>query len=294
MISETYTARHLRAQHSYQRSSHFHDINELLFSMNDGCRFFLNGSIYSVHRGVLVLIPEGALHRKINPDERIDVDTYTIHYPPSLLEAFSTPKCDFSKIFGSCAICVQVPEQDVEATAQLFERCTKEEDETFGSDLRRNLSFVELLLHLSPLVLSGVGKEVCREAIPPVVMQITEYINNHLDRCITLDKLAGDFFISKYNLCRQFKKALGFTIVEYINSSRIEKACCILREERRLNNLAERVGFPSQSHFIHTFRRYTGVTPRGYLERCQQFAQVSPHENFSPAKQDSEMEIEQK
>ena len=51
---------------------------------------------------MLVLIPEGTIHRKINPSN-VTVDTYTLHYPLALLEAYSTPHTDLTQLYGTQA-----------------------------------------------------------------------------------------------------------------------------------------------------------------------------------------------
>ncbi|WP_209344399.1 AraC family transcriptional regulator [Flavonifractor sp. AGMB03687] len=283
MITQTYIARHVVAQNSYQRTLHFHDINEILFSLNDGCTFFLGGQVYNIRRGVLILIPEGVIHRKFNPDnQEILVDTYTLHFPLALLEAYSTPRTDFVRIYGNSAACIQIPEHMIQHTVELFEKCLQESDGTFGSDVARNQHFLNILLEVYPFLAKSMENEKPHSITSPLISDMIRYISSHLASHISLDQLSGEFFVSKYNLCRQFKQETGFTIIEYINSCRIQMACRILREEKQLTNLAVRVGFPSQSHFIHIFRRYTGVTPREYLERCKQFAEVPVHSNFSP------------
>lgn len=283
MITQTYIARHVIAQNSYQRTLHFHDINEILFSLNDGCTFFLGEQVYSIRKGVLILIPEGVIHRKVNPDnQKLLVDTYTLHFSPALLEAYSTPRTDFVQVYGKSAACIQIPAHLIQHMVELFECCLHEPDGAFGSDVARNIHFLNILLEVYPLLTKSMDTEKPHSIISPLVSNTIHYINSHLACHISLDRLSGEFFVSKYNLCRQFKQETGFTIVEYVNSCRIQMACRILREEKQLANLAVRVGFPSQSHFIHTFRRYTGVTPRDYLERCKQFAEVPLHSNFSP------------
>ena len=283
MIQQNFVTRHVVAQNSYQRTLHFHEVNEILFSLNDGSTFFLGGQIYSVRRGCLITIPAGAIHRKFNPDgQESAVDTYTVHFPLSLLDAYSTPGTDLVKAYGKPALCVQLPEDQIETAVFLFRRLLETPSDAFGEDLRHNMHFLELLIWLHPMVTHAEPDQKPRSIISPLVSDLLQYINEHLAEHLALDTLASTFFISKYNLCRKFKQETGFTIVEYINNSRIQRACSILRQERQLANLASRVGFPSQSHFIHTFRRYTGVTPREYLDRCKQFAQVPLHGNFSP------------
>lgn len=281
MIPQTYIARHLTAQNSYQRTLHFHDVNELLFSLNDGCSFFLDDQVYDIRPGALVLIPEGAIHRKINPPT-VTVDTYTLLYPPSLLDAYSTPHTDLTQVYGSTAKCIQLPEELIARATELFKRSSADPDDAFGSDLQHNMLFLEMLLTFYPLLASPSDKTTPHSNISPLVSEIIAYINQHLAERLTLELLSGTFFVSRYNLCRQFKKETGFTVIEYINSSRIRMACSILRREKDASNVGARVGFPNASHFIHTFRQYIGITPHTYKKRYQSSTNVPVFGNFSP------------
>ena len=94
---------------------------------------------------MLVLIPEGTIHRKINPSN-VTVDTYTLHYPLALLEAYSTPHTDLTQLYGTQAMCIQLPEKDIGEAIALFERCLTVPDDSFGSDLRQNLHFLVILI----------------------------------------------------------------------------------------------------------------------------------------------------
>ena len=286
MIQQTFLVRHLTAQNSYQRSLHFHDINEILFSLNDGCSFFLDGQTYPIERGALVLIPEGTILRKINLAHTV-VDTYTLLYPPAMLEAYSTPCTNLNQIYRDTARCIQVPEGEIDRTIALFEQCLTMTDGAFGNDLRRNMLFLDLLLRFYPLLSNQSGPAAIHSNVSPQMADILAYISCHLTERITLERLSNTFFISKYNLCRQFKKETGFTVVEYINSSRIRMACTILRKEQDTSNIGARVGFSNASHFIHTFRQYTGVTPNGYKKRYKNFTNVPVFSNFSPHEPES-------
>lgn len=281
MAQPSYIARHRVTQNSYQRTMHFHDVNEILFSLNDGCSFFLNDQSYDIGRGVLILIPEGAIHRKVNPDNLI-VDTYTLHYPLSFLSAYSTPNTNLSQVYAAQAACVQLPQSEIDNAIQLFERCLPLPDDAFGSDLRHDLYFLDILLKFYPLFSDGGRGRITRSNITPLVSGLIHYIDQNLARRISLDDLAARFFVSKYNLCRQFKKETGFTILEYINSSRIRKACSLLRQGDSVSSVGAQVGFPNPSHFIHVFRQHTGVTPRKYLSQFSTFTDVPFFNNFAP------------
>ena len=268
MIQETYIVKRLKEQSGFQRSLHFHDVFELFFSLNDGCSFFLGDRVYNVNRGVVFLIPEGTIHRKINPPN-VMVNSYAIHFPTEFLEAYSTPQSDLVKAFSSNIASIQLPQSEIQNITHIFEQCAdRNPGLSFGWDIQQNIRLLELLLTIYPFIPKTYpSKMPVSYASTHLAADVIHYINLHLTEHLSLDHLAKKFFVSKYNLCRQFKKETSFTIIQYINSNRIRLACSIIREEGNITNICTRVGFSNASHFINTFRQYTGVTPRAYLKR---------------------------
>lgn len=275
-----FLARRVEQQSGYQRKLHFHDSNEILFTLNDNCSFFLDGKVFSISRGALMLIPEGAIHQKINPEDVAPI-SYSIHYPVSFLDAYSTPGTNLKQIYGSRAACVQIQEEQIARMTELFHKCTLYEENTFGSDIRRNVLLLEIFLDLYPLITDDMAGNT-KSDLSPLISDVIGYINEHLSERLVLDKLAELFFISKYNLCRQFKKETGFTIIQYINNCRISMACSLLRAESGVKDIGNRVGFANTSHFINVFRKETGVTPRVYQKHYKDSADVPFFHNFAP------------
>lgn len=280
MIIQTYIANHLDTQNSYQRSMHFHDTNEIIYSLNDECSFFLGSQSYKINRGVLIFIPEGTIHRKFNPSD-LAVDTYTIHYTTAFLRAYSTSNTDFLRIYGNTVACFQIPSEKIELTTNLFKRCLIQDDGSFGSDVQRNFRFLDLLLEFYTYFDLMDQKPSNDPKENSLVTELIKYIELHLTERIVLDELANVFFTSKYNLCRIFKKETGFTIVEYINSNRIRLACTILREENRGYDVGNRVGFSNRSNFIRTFQKLTGMTPGNYAKKYHNLTNVPIFNNFT-------------
>ena len=63
-----------------------------------------------------------------------------------------------------------------------------------------------------------------------------------------------------------FRDTVGQTPYHYLLSQRLERARVLLREEQSMPvaEVARRCGFKNLSHVSATFRRMTGVSPKGY------------------------------
>ena len=100
----------------------------------------------------------------------------------------------------------------------------------------------------------------------PVVLCM-DYIYSNITRRITVEELAAHTSLSPSYLSRLFKKELNVSISDYICEMKIEKAQHMLRySDYSLIEIANYLAFSSQSHFIQTFKKMVGVTPKKYRD----------------------------
>lgn len=100
----------------------------------------------------------------------------------------------------------------------------------------------------------------------PIIL-CTDFIYNHMNNRITVDALAEYTNLSPSYLSRLFKKELGISISSYILEKKIEKAENLLKYSNySLIEIANYLAFSSQSHFIQTFKKMTGLTPKKYRD----------------------------
>lgn len=99
------------------------------------------------------------------------------------------------------------------------------------------------------------------------IISTQSYINAHYMDSLTLDELASKVYVSKGYLSSQFKKTLGISLMQYINSVRINKAKeLILFRNMKLYEVAEAVGVKDVSYFCRLFKRIEGITPKDFYQ----------------------------
>ena len=83
-----------------------------------------------------------------------------------------------------------------------------------------------------------------------------EYIYSHIKERITIEDLADELGVSSGYLSRLFKKETGVSVSAYIRSQKIDMAKNLLRfSDYSMIEIANRLSFSSQSHFIQQFRK---------------------------------------
>lgn len=97
------------------------------------------------------------------------------------------------------------------------------------------------------------------------LVQVLDYINDHLDQEIKLADLAALLGMSQFHFCHLFKQAIPTTPYQYLLQQRIERAKQLLKQtDQSIMEIALQCGFNSHSHLSKQFRQLTGITPTAY------------------------------
>lgn len=100
-----------------------------------------------------------------------------------------------------------------------------------------------------------------------IVNRALNYIKNNFDRKISLEDIARELNVSKQYLCSVFREETGETTSFYINRLRIEKAKkLLLKDDYRIKEIFEKVGFSNQYYFSKVFKKMAGMTITEYRE----------------------------
>ena len=100
--------------------------------------------------------------------------------------------------------------------------------------------------------------------LPPSLLRAVAHMERNFSRDIRLPMLAREAGISKYHLCRVFKRHTGLTPMRFLARLRMERAKALLKEGKNsfsVSMVAAEVGFNDLGSFIKLFKRATGLTP---------------------------------
>jgi len=94
-------------------------------------------------------------------------------------------------------------------------------------------------------------------------------LENSLQKTISLRELTNLTAMSVSTLNRTFKKAIGFSPIEYHLRIRIKKASEILcNSSLNITEVAFRTGFDDSNYFSRQFKKITGVSPLEFRKGC--------------------------
>lgn len=257
---------------------HFHNYVELMLPLVSPGNIFVNDQIYPLRRGTLYLIGENTLHRTITTGFHA---RYVLHIGRRALAELSTPQTDFTRLAQSSFLRAPLTNEQMTHLVELFQALERNKDDgSFGSDIRQITALLELLLWVAPALHASSAGEAIQNKDFMRVSPILDYIRARLSEPLTLDQIAGEFFISKHYLCRIFKSATGFSVMEYIIYSRVLMARQLLQQGVSVQQAGEMSGFSDNSHFIRTFGHLTGTSPGRYAKEYQRSDQVLLKDNI--------------
>lgn len=257
---------------------HFHNYVELMLPLVSPGNIFVNDQIYPLRRGTLYLIGENTLHRTITTGFHA---RYVLHIGRRALTELSTPQTDFTRLAQNSFLRAPLNSEQMTHLVELFQALERNKDDgSFGSDIRQITALLDLLLWVAPALHASSAGDAVQNKDFTRVSPILDYIRAHLSEPLTLDQIAGEFFISKHYLCRIFKSATGFSVMEYIIYSRVLMARQLLQQGISVQQAGEMSGFSDNSHFIRTFGHLTGTSPGRYAKEYQRSDQVLLKDNI--------------
>lgn len=98
------------------------------------------------------------------------------------------------------------------------------------------------------------------------VQRMQDYIEENLDKEMTLTDMAKVSLFSPWYSYRLFRESLGISIAEYIRKLRLSKAALRIRDEQcRIIDVAFELGFGSVDGFTRAFHKEFGCNPSDYV-----------------------------
>lgn len=117
------------------------------------------------------------------------------------------------------------------------------------------------------------------DSITHKIYSITSYIHSNYAQELSLDYISKKFFISPYYLSHQFKSVTGFTLINYIQMTRVRNAQqLLLYTDMKIADITAHCGFTSFSQFNRVFNKFCHTSPSQF--RLNGSAGITPANNY--------------
>lgn len=253
---------------------HDHDYMEISYILSGKGQYMIEGTVYDVVSGDLVLCNPGVKHQHIVTNTKEPTiefiagfnDFHFKNMPPN-----SITLKDNGYILHTQA------ELKQEISKHCYAMIAENESGQIGKYFMlkshlmqmlllvlRELNFVEKPKHL------GCNFESYSKSY--AVNRIITYLNENYERKISLDQIAHNMYLSPVYISKIFKEETGESPINYLIKIRLEKAKDILQKdtEGSIKNIANSVGYDDVYHFSKLFKKYYGISPLYYRKNSMQ------------------------
>ena len=270
-LRENFRFVRLKDSRAQQIGYHYHEFDKVILLLGGKVTYVVEGVTYFLRPWDLLLVPHDRIHRPIidpsEPYERVVLWLGQDWLRQRSAEEAPLDACLQEAVRRNFHLLRILP-ADRPAYLQLFqslESALRSED--FGHRQMADLLCQQLLLTLSRDMLRS-QRETHRESyrLDPKMDEILQYIAAHLAEDLSVDGLAGRFYLSRYYLMHRFKAVTGYSLHQYITQKRLLWAGELLRQGTPVMKAAELAGFRDYSTFLRAFQSTFHVSPRQFLQ----------------------------
>ena len=233
-----------------------HDKYEIVYSLSSLGSCSVEGNEHILGSRTVLLIPPLSFHSHTLFDEE-NVEGYSVRFSKGVLWEKVLPMLDKIIAGGQNKGVFYSQTMVSDALSDIFRRF---DDASDLPEEERHV-FIEMLVGEAVLFLSCTDGKVVSDTDNELGAKVVKYLNANIEKGISLDGLAARFFVSKYHLCRAFKKYSGASVHSYINQKRIMYAKQLIESGESASGAAERVGFGDYSAFYRAYVRIVGKSP---------------------------------
>ena len=130
----------------------------------------------------------------------------------------------------------------------------------------QKIKILELLLYLAKMEFTPQNKLAEYQfELTETIRKIHDQLLRHMDQRITIEELSRQYLINPTTLKNTFKSIYGTSIAAHIKEHRMRQAAKLLKETNQsIAEIAQAVGYDSQSKFTAAFKTYFEVLPKEY------------------------------
>lgn len=100
------------------------------------------------------------------------------------------------------------------------------------------------------------------------VEKMIEFMHENIQNKVTLAQLSDMVQLSPTYLSRAFKGITGYSIIEFFNKIKMDKAKEMLLEgDKKIKEVAQALGFTDEFYFSRIFKRVEGISPSEFYSK---------------------------
>ena len=251
---------------------HQHDFYEVYFFISGNVEYSVEGKIYEMKKGDILLINPLELHQpRITPDQG-DYERIVLWINKDYLFSLSSNDTSLTRCFDNTnpdhTNLLRLSYSAQEQLGIMLSELIKEQNsEVYAKDLACKALLLRILVELNRLCVSYREKHETESTLSPFILSVLDYINQHYCEKLSLSSVASEFYVSKYYLSHTFNSVVGTSVHRYITLKRLIHAKQMLASGIKPTTVAANCGFNDYAGFYRAFTGEYGITPAEYCKK---------------------------
>lgn len=260
---------HLTDQISTEFEFHYHEFHKITIFISGNVQYFIEGKTYSLEPYDIVLVNRNDIHR-VQVDPSVPYERIIVYISPGFMEAYRTDHYDLSYCFEKAkkehSNVLRIHALEKSSLFKVTNRLERSFSDTeYAGDLYRQILFLEFMIHLNRAALKNRAEFLDTNLYNPKIVNLIQYINQHLTDSLTMDDLSARVYLSKYYMMRLFKAETGYTIGNYISYRRLLLARSLILKGVPITQACLSSGFQDYSTFSRAYKAEFQEPPRSLL-----------------------------
>ncbi|HWT26958.1 MAG TPA: AraC family transcriptional regulator [Mobilitalea sp.] len=248
---------------------HYHDFNKIIIFISGNINYTIEGKNYLLKPYDIVLVNAGEIHRPSVLDNSA-YERIIIYVSTQFLNTYKDEDYDLSHCFEQAkkehSNVLRIPSVD---KSKLYQVCIELEhsfaDNAFANELYQKILFLEFMIQLNRTLIANHINYLDSVIGNAKLLPILDYINEHLTEDISVEKLAENFYLSRYYLMHFFKEETGYTIGNYITEKRLMLAKNLVQNGSSATDACYQSGFKNYSTFSRAFKKTYNTIPKNSM-----------------------------
>lgn len=258
---------HYQDQNPSDIDVHHHDFYEVYCFLSGNVEYRVEGRIYQLQPGDLVLINPMELHQLIVRSEDAPYERIVLWIDKGWLEQFSAGSISLTRCFdnarpGHSNLLRPSPSQRADVQQRLGDLIRESYGSEYGRDLCAAGILLQFMVELNRLARRRAEDSEGSEETSPLVSRVLAYISDHYNEELSLEGLAQRFYVSKYHLSHEFSRVVGTGVYRYITLKRLLIARQLLSAGVPPGTVYANCGFGDYANFYRAFKAQYGISPR--------------------------------
>lgn len=247
---------------------HFHDNAEIVCILSGEQKFSIQGKVYDVSSGDIIILNPGVRHHTIATNEENPALVFFAGFTDFNFK--NMPPNSILLPGGMCILHTKSRlRQDVIGLCldMVAERYTHQ----IGQYFMQKSYLIQLLMLImrQAWAVPESNQASCHFETyhkSYVVNEIRTYLNEHYNEKISLDLIAKNMYLSSAYISKIFKEETGEAPINYLIKLRLEKAREQLENytEHSVKTISTSVGYDDVYYFSKLFKKYYGKSPLNY------------------------------